>query len=386
MATIKKIVLHVITGLNDGGAEAALYRLCLHEKKFIHIVVSMMDEGKYGKLLQDEGVEVICLKMQQSRLQLASVVLLWKTIRKIRPDVIQTWMYHANLIGGIFGRLAGAKKIFWGIHHSNLTPGTVKNSTILIAKICGVLSHFLPTKIISCSRKSVEIHKIIGYNKRKFVVIPNGYDLNQFYPNSLARTQIRAKLGISDSRFLIGMIARFDPQKDHKNFLSALAEVKSGDESILCVLVGGEIDQGNSQLRDWIDQFGCKNNILLLGKRNDIPDIMNAIDVHVLSSLGEAFPNVLAEAMACSTPCITTDVGDAAFIVGNTGWVVTPQNPGQLAEAIKCSQRDKYQSEKWCSRKNSARQRIVDNFSIEEVAKLYCNAWLEIDAEPKHLK
>lgn len=382
MATIKKTVLHVITGLNDGGAEAALYRLCLHEKNFIHIVVSMMDEGKYGKLLQEKGVQVVCLNMQQGRLQLMGIALLWKTIRKIKPDVIQTWMYHANLIGGICGRLAGTKKVFWGIHHSNLTPGTVKNSTILIAKICGALSHFLPTKVISCSRKSVETHAAIGYSKRKFVVIPNGYNLNQFNPNSLARTQIRAELGISNSRFLIGMVARFDPQKDHKNFLRALAEAKRANESILCILVGSEIDPGNSQLRDWIDQFGCTNNILLLGKRNDVPDIMNAIDVHILSSLGEAFPNVLAEAMACGTPCITTDVGDAAFIVGNTGWVVPPQDSGQLAAAIRYAQEEKHHQEKWCSRKNSARQRIVDNFSIEEVAKLFCNAWLEIDTQP----
>jgi len=367
---------HIITGLNDGGAEAVLYRLCVHDKKHHHIVISMMDEGKYGSLLQAAGVTVHCLNMPRGRVTVSGMVQLYRLLRSIRPDVVQTWMYHADLIGGVVARLAGVKRVFWGIHHSNLESGKVKNVTRLIARICGVLSLFVPRTIVCCAHQAADVHAKLGYVKNKMVIIGNGYDLDHFIPNTADRDQLRAEWGIAESIPVLGMVGRFDPQKDHKNLIDALALLKRSGLDFRCALVGKDISVNNHELSTWINDQNLKNQLLLLEQRNDIPAVMNALDIHVLSSLGEAFPNVIAEAMASGTPCVTTDVGDAALIVDDTGWVVPPKDSQALAQAISTAIEERQKNpEVWRMRKQAARNRIVENFSIEKMIASYHDVW-----------
>jgi glycosyltransferase involved in cell wall biosynthesis len=222
-------ILHVITGLNDGGAESALYRLCKHDQLNSHIVVSMMGQGKYGPLLQEIGVRVICLGMPQGRVTLNGLFQLWRSIRESKPDVVQTWLYHADLIGGVVSRLAGVVNVFWGVHHSNLSPGTVKGKTIVVAKICSIISSWVPKNIVCCSQSAVEIHVALGYSREKFRVVPNGYDLSDFKPNLIARESVRASLKIDPRVTLLGMVARYDIQKDHGNLFGALRLLKESE-------------------------------------------------------------------------------------------------------------------------------------------------------------
>ena len=372
---IKKKVLHIITGLNDGGAEAALYRLCVNALEFDHHIVSMMDIGKYGPLFQSSGIPVYTLQMPQGKITVKGLISLRKTIYSLNPDVVQTWMYHANLIGGIVAWFAGVRSVIWGVHHSNLNRGTVKQSTIYVARAGALLSKIIPNSIVSCSEQAVKSHQKIGYYQSRFVVIPNGYDLTHFQPDKIAGDELRASWGISKGFPLFGMVARFDPQKDHGNLIASLGQLKRAGARFTCVLIGSGMDISNNDLTALIGAHGLGKELILLGQRSDIPAVMNAIDIHVLSSLGEAFPNVLAEAMACGTPCVSTNVGDAELIVGNTGWIVEPSAPTKLAQALGDALDAMKNPEIWNARCRAVRHRIKEKFDMERMVRSYSNVW-----------
>jgi glycosyltransferase involved in cell wall biosynthesis len=370
-------IIHIITGLNDGGAEAVLHRLCTHDSANQHAVVSLMDQGKYGPLLRAAGISVHCLDMPRRRITLRGVWRLWRLLRRQQPDVVQTWMYHADLIGGLLGRLAGVSTIVWGVHHTTLEAGKSSRSTILIAKLLGHLSRMVPQRIAVCAHKAFEVHGALGYDTARMRVIPNGYDLSAFAPDEGARRLLRLELGIGEQVPLLGMVGRFDPQKDHANLLVALASLREQGRDFVCVLVGTRIEASNSELMAEICALGLEEHVRLLGRRNDIPAVMNSLDLHILSSaFGEAFPNVLAESMACGTPCVTTDVGDAALIVGDTGWVVPPSNSKALAEAIDAAISAGATPE-WETRREGARRRIEEHFGIERMVAAYGAVWRE---------
>lgn len=368
--------LHIITGLDDGGAEAVLYRLCLHDKASRHHVVSLMDAGKYGPLLEQAGVAVTCLNMKRGRVSVGALWRLWRLIRHTRPDVVQTWMYHADLLGGVVARLAGQRNIIWGIHHTTLDPEQSPRSTIAVARLCARLSRLVPRAIVCCAERARAVHAALGYDAARMRVIPNGYDLSVFHPDPQAGAALRADLDIAPDQPLIGFVARYDPLKDHATLLQALAVLKNAGRAPCCLLIGTGLDAGNAPLTAQIAHLGLEGHIRLLGRRNDIPAVMNALDLHVLSSSSEAFPNVLAEAMACDTPCVTTDVGDAALIVGETGWVVPPGNPAALADAIDQALAER-ETPAWEARRNAARNRIEAYFTIGQMVNSYRAVWAD---------
>ncbi|MDP9916409.1 glycosyltransferase involved in cell wall biosynthesis [Variovorax boronicumulans] len=367
-------IVHVINGLGDGGAEAILYRLCVGEKTHAHHVVSLMDGGKYGELLKKNGVRVTCLDMPQGRLTIGGLMQLWGLLRRERPACVQTWMYHSNLIGGVIAKISGVKNIYWGIHHTALNAGQSKRSTILVARLGALLSPWIPVAIVCCAQKAFEIHRELGYEKKSLRVIFNGYDVVRFSHNSKARAALRYEWHVTDKP-LIGMIGRFDPLKDHKNLLAALSLLKISGFSFSCVLAGKGIDRENRQLVDWIDEFDLQENLILLGQRNDIPEVMSALDFHVLSSRSEAFPNVLAEAMACGTPSVTTDVGDAAAIVGESGWVVPPADFRALAAGLENALDALKDTDSWNARCARARRLIEENLTLDRMIKNYDELW-----------
>lgn len=368
-------ICHITTGLTDGGAEGVLYRLVCHDGPERHHVVSLMDEGKYGPLLRRVGARVTCLNMPRGRLRLTGLWRLWRLLGVERPQVVQTWMYHGDFIGGTIARLAGVRRVCWGIRTSTLEPGKSSRSTIWIARFNARLSHWVPQVIICCSEKARVVHAALNYAADKMVVIPNGYDLAQFCPDLGARERLRREWQIPDDTFVIGMVGRLDPQKDHENLLAALATLKLRGVPFLGVLVGNGLVPDNPSIARLISAYGLDDNVRLLGQRGDIPAVMNALDLHVLSSaFGEAFPNVLAEAMACGTPCVTTHVGDAAEIVGETGWVVPPRDADALAEAIRVA-RAQWATAQWGSRQRAARRRVAERFSLEQMIEAYRAVW-----------
>lgn len=370
-----KKITHIITGLSNGGAEAVLYRLVTNDPVNQHLVVSLMDMGKYGPMLVEQGIEVVCLNMPQGRLTITGLIKLWKTLRQHKSSVVQTWMYHADLVGGVIAKLAGIKQINWNIRHTDLVLGESSKTTILVAKLCAKLSNFIPSKIVCCAQRSAEVHAVLGYNQSKMVVIGNGYELAKYAPNTELANQLISELSLGGFPVL-GMVGRFDTLKNHENLLQALGTLKNKGYEFICLLIGPNMDSNNQELGQWITDNNLSENLILLSQRQDIPAIMNALDVHLLSSVSEAFPNVLAEAMACGTPCVTTNVGDAAVIVNSTGWVVPPKNPTALAEGIEEALLEmQNHPQAWQERKHNCRKYIEENFSIETMIYKYHDVW-----------
>lgn len=369
-------VLHVITSLGQGGAETVLYRLAAASSSRVeHVVVSLRDLSYYGPRLQQGGITVLALGMPQGPRALFALLRLYRIIADERPDVVQTWMYHADLLGGLIARWAGVKGLVWGIRNSGLDAKKSSFPSRMIVRICALLSGRIPAAIACCSARAARIHKDIGYRADIFTVIPNGYDLARFAPDAEARARVRETWGVGPDETLLGMVGRWHPQKDHANLLHALARLGSSDAHIRCALVGVGMDRSNTELVDLIEGQGLAAVVILAGPHDDIPAVMNALDLHVLSSsYGEAFPNVVAEAMACGTPCVVTDVGDAALIVGDTGWVVPPRDAGALAAGIQRALGALPQ--KGCEEPDEVcRRRIEDNFSLNTMVNAYLRLW-----------
>ncbi len=363
-------IVFVITGLNMGGAETMFYRLLavLDRDRFTPEVVSLSDEGVYGTKIRSLNIPIHSLGMRSGIPSPWAFFRLVDILRRIRPAVIQTWMYHADLIGGLAG-LVVRVPVIWGIRNYSLDPAFVKEGTIRVARLNARLSKRIPQKVVVCSDGARRQHVGIGYDPGKFVTIPNGYNLDQFRPAPPARSSLRHELGLDPNAFLIGLVARFDPLKDHQTFIKAAAIFLGQFPDTHFVLCGSGISLENAAIVRWIDAAGVRAKFHLLGFREDVPYIMAGLDINTLSSVGEAFPNVLGEAMACGIPCVTTDVGDAAEIVGDTGIVVQPGDPQALARGW--DQLIELTVQERVSLGERARERIHSLYDIHQIAKQY---------------
>jgi len=364
-------LVHIITGLDTGGTETMLYKLlsCLDPETFHNSVISLTTIGSIGEKIRALGVPVHALSMQASRPSPLALARLAGRLRQEKPHLIQTWMYHANLMGGIAAQFAGRPPVLWGIRQSNCSLQYNKRSTVLVIQIGATLSHWLPALSICCSEVSRQIHVDLGYAANKMVVIPNGFETDRFRPDTAARQLIRQQLGLADETVLIGLVGRFDPQKDHQTFFEAAALLHRHFPDVRFLLCGDGITWENPQLARWIEAAGVRRNCHLLGRRDDMPQVTAALDISALSSVGEAFPNVVGEAMACGVPCVVTDVGDAAAIVGETGISVFPRNPQALADAW--TELILLGAEKRTALGKLARARTIEHFSLASVVAQY---------------
>ncbi|HLU03412.1 MAG TPA: glycosyltransferase, partial [Advenella sp.] len=290
-------VVHVISGLGQGGAEAVLNRLLMAPSSSIrHTLVSFTDEGLYGAGLREAGINVITLGMKPGRITPGNFLALRRELIRLRPDVVQTWMYHADAIAGLAARTAGIRHIAWGIRNSGENLKSSSKSAWLLARACGLMSGWLPQTIVCCAQGARARHEQWGYDADKMVVIQNGYDLTRWQPDAQAGARLRQQWQLAPDARVIGFVARFNPLKDHRSLINALAQCKKNGLVVHCVLVGKGLDSDNAQLMQWLREAGVTDQVILLGMRDDVPAVMNALDVHVLSSLAEGFPNVVAEA------------------------------------------------------------------------------------------
>jgi glycosyltransferase involved in cell wall biosynthesis len=329
-------VAYVIVGLDVGGAETMLERLVLTLGPRVQpLVISLTSLGVIGPRLLARGVEVQALGM--SRRQLPGPRTMWRLIQLLRdfkPDVVHTQMYHANLLGGLAARIAGVGAVMWNLHHCNLGTTVNSRATLWTIALGARLSRVLPHRISSVAERARDVHVAVGYAAERFVVVPNGFDTSQFKPDAQARATVRAELGLPPDTPLVGVIGRFDSQKNHRGFCEAMARLVALRPGTHALLAGSMIDAENAELADWLQQQGVAHCCHLLGARSDVPRLMAALDVLMLPSLGEAFPNVVGEAMACGVPCAVTDVGDAALMVGDLGRVVAAGDMQGLGDAV----------------------------------------------------
>jgi glycosyltransferase involved in cell wall biosynthesis len=329
-------VAHVITSLDANGAQLMLYRLLTAQQsaRVDSLVISLTETGPVGEKLRSLGIPVAALGMCATRPTPGDLIRLATHLRRFGPSVVQTWMYHADLIGGLASRGAGNSPVVWGIHNSNLDPAVCKRQTIWVAKACARLSGRLPTRIVCCSESARIAHVTLGYADEKMVVIPNGFDLDEFKPDPGARESVRQELGIPPEGLVVGIVSRFHPHKDLQTFVEAARRMRARRDDTHFILCGDGLTWENPELAGWIEGAGLSAHCRLLGKRNDVARLQASFDIGCLSSCGEAFPLVVGEAMACGVPCVVTDVGDSALIVGETGRVVPPRDPAALAHAL----------------------------------------------------
>jgi glycosyltransferase involved in cell wall biosynthesis len=368
-------IVHVISGLGQGGAETVLYRLVGQTPQIAHEVAALSGPGRYSEPLEALGVRVHHLGRG-----IGALPRLHSIVRDSGADIVQCWMYRANLIGGVAGRMAGVP-VIWNIR---CTRGpSLGPASQLLARICGMLAGFVPDFIVNCSARSAEDHARIGYDRADGAVIPNGYDPADLRPDDTARAATRKEFEIAPDKFLIGSITRWIAYKDVPNLLAALQLASERGVDAVCVLVGDGLSLKNPALAAAVRAAGCDNCVRAVEKRRDVPDLARAMDLHVLASAaGEGFPNAVAETMVSGTPNIVTDVGDAAMLVGETGWIVPPGDPCKLAEAIEQAYREFRASPvQWKERRMAARTRIVENFSLEGMVEAYRTVWLRFAAQ-----
>jgi len=372
-----KTVLHVINGLGDGGAEGVLFRLLKHTSKINHVVVSLSAADKYYDPITQLGIPVVCLNASGLGSLPRVVISLYRTIKKYQPDVVQTWLYHSDLLGGLTSKVVGVSNVVWGIRHTDLVPGVAKKQTIVVARLCAYFSSIIPNSIVCCAQKALDAHELMGYSKNRMVVIENGFDLSHFAFSETLNKATRSAYGLQPDDFVIGCVARFHPQKGHCVLLEALSILRHRyGIRFTCLLIGNGLDSSNTILCDRIDRLGLTQNIKLIGAVNDVASIYNALDLHVLPSIsGEGFPNVVAESMSVGVPNVVTDVGDAKVIVGRYGWVVDAADPEELAEAIHNAVLTLSNETTRSMYSAGARMRIAENYSMDRMTNKFLEIW-----------
>ncbi len=370
-------VTHVIPGLVLGGAETFLLRLlgALDRARFPARVIALQSGGVLADRVRALGVPVEELGVRGA----FGAARAFARLRRLlagETAVVQTWMYHADLLGGLAARFGGRAPVVWNVRQTTLTPELKKASTLRIARWCARLSRTVPRAVVCNSAAALEAHAAFGYARERLTVIPNGFDTAVFRPDPAARAAGRAELGVPPGAKLVGLVARFDPHKDHETFFAAAALLAARDPSAHFLLCGDGIDETNPALAEAIRQGGLESRCRLLGRRDDTPRLNAALDVATLTSVSEGFPNVVGEAMACGVPCVVTRAGDAAVLVGDTGRVVEPRDPAALAAAWAAELAAP--PDERARRGAAARARIENGYSLGAVARRYADLYARV--------
>jgi glycosyltransferase involved in cell wall biosynthesis len=367
-------LLHLISGLEIGGAETMVLRLGLglRDRGWEVTVVSLIEPGPVGRDLLDAGLPVMSLKMRRGRPSPFGLARLHRVLRKFRPDVLQTWLYHADLLGLLAGKAAGVPRIAWNVRASNMDMSRYRTFSRWTRAACARLSR-LPDVVVVNSEAGRAYHEGLGYRPRRWEVIPNGFELATFQPDPGARAALRGELGIAPDDVLVGLVARFDPMKDQENFLRACALAGRRHRELRFLMVGEGATPSNELLAGWIDQAGLRGRVACLGPRSDLPRVYAALDVAALSSRTEGFPNAVGEAMACGIATAVTDVGDARALVADTGLVVPPSDPTALAEAFDRLIREGAEGRK--RRGMLGRRRIEENYALANIVQRYADLY-----------
>ncbi|MDO8607318.1 MAG: glycosyltransferase [Phaeospirillum sp.] len=369
-------VMNVITGLELGGAETALTRLVqgLDRDRVEASVVSLLPGGVLAGSIRAADIPLHCLGMTGFAHLPAAMMRLRALIRETRPHVVQTWLYHADLVGSL--ALAGLKRppaLAWNLRCSTMAMEHYPLTSRLARWGCALLSS-RPALIIANSQAGLDAHAALGYRPRRTELIPNGFDLEGFRPDPEARAAIRREWGLADHATVIGLVARWDPQKDHATFVRAAALLAGQRQDVAFVLAGSGLEDGAPGIGDLLARFPVAAPVRLLGARTDMARILAGLDIGGLcSAFGEGFPNVVGEAMACGLPCVVTHVGDSASLVGETGRVVMPGDAPALAAAW--SELVSLAPEGRARLGKAARDRIARSYGLAAMIARYESCW-----------
>lgn len=374
---MRKRILHIITGLDTGGAERSLVNLLTGPLagQFDAHVVSLDDEGDFAPALIATGVGVESLYLRSRRSPIRAILELGRIVRGYQPDLVQGWMYHGNLAASLAARSAGASvPVSWNVRQSLYDVRTEKRGTQGVIRLLACMSA-RPAAIVYNSHQSRQHHEAFGFASRHGIVIPNGFDPARWHPDTGRRGTIRTLLGLRDDDILLGFVGRHHPQKDVPTFLKACAEAMGANSRLHMMLVGEGLTEDNPALSGDFARLPAQR-VHLLGRRDDVEAVLPGCDIFCLSSSSEAFPNALGEAMACALPCVATDVGDCALLLGGHGRIVPPGDPRAMAAAI--AEIASASLARRTEMGEAARARIVDAFGLDTTIDAYAQLYHSI--------
>lgn len=366
-------ITFLIRSLNCGGAERQLVTLAreMHSKGFNVRVLVFYSDGPLKSVLQEAGVPVFLLNKKGRWDVIKFLSRLIKLIYVEKPDVLHGYLGIPNILTALLKPLFPHIRMVWGVRASNMDLNQYDWLSRLSYKIESKLSRFADLIIIN-SNEGLDYAVFNGFAQKRMIVIHNGIDTEIFFPDSKNGQRTRAEWGISLNEKLIGLVGRLDPMKDHPNFLKAAALLVQERDDVYFVCVGGGPADYRHKLKEFSHKLGIADRIIWAGARSDMTAVYNALDILTSSSYGEGFPNVIGEAMACGVPCVVTDVGDSAIIVGNTGIVVPPKSPEKLYHGWKLMLH--HLDTRGSSIKNEACLRIISEFSLEKLVQRTTNA------------
>ena len=357
-------IVHLITSLATGGAETMLARLMegRRDPRFQHHVVAIGGGGVPAERIRAVGVPVTLIGLDPRRPNPLKLLRLVSVLRRLQPDLMQSWLYHADRLVTALAPWVGRPRLVWGLRCSDMDLSRYAATTRWIVQQLARWSQ-RPDVVISNSAAGLAAHQALGWRPRRSLIIPNGVDTTIFHPDAVARARIRAELSIGDDVPLIGMVARFDPMKDHAGLLAAASRM---DASVHWLLAGRGVGAAALPIPPVL-----AGRVHLLGERRDVPALMAALDgLVVASAFGEGFPNVLIEAMACNVPCVATDTGDAAAILAGVGRVVAPGDPSALAAAMTAMLAEPSDP--------GLRDHVLARYRLEQVVTAFETAWAEV--------
>jgi glycosyltransferase involved in cell wall biosynthesis len=369
-------IIHIITSLNVGGAEQALKRLLLTtpDAQRNTLVISLKNLGKIGEGLQSRGFEVVALNMRSFLAFPVGIFRLYRIIRQFQPDIVQTWLYHADLIGGVVAKIAGVKCIIWGIRTTELDSGS--KLTAWIRKLLALLSYVIPAKIVCVAEASRNKHIALGYDTPKMVMIGNGFESEQLQSSPQQRSELRSSVCLKDEDIVIGTLGRLSQEKGQDVFVRSAGMIAQEYSNVRFLMVGRGLEPVDEALMQWINAIGFADRFVLMGERRDVAVVLSAMDIFCLPSRSEGFPNVLGEAMAMGLPCVSTDVGDAGVLLGDTGILVQKDDYEALAVGLK-QMLDMSEDERTALGER-ARLRVQNEFTLEQMRKKFEAVYTEL--------
>lgn len=366
-------VLHVISGLGAGGAEHMLARLIAATPEIRHSVFSVSGAGALTPQIASSGGSLLGSAAGVSPRH-RDFRLLASYCRRVKPEIIQGWMYHGNIAALYAKLLAPNAALLWNIRQQLPPPSIASVPTKILLKLHAKASG-IPRAIIYNSVTAAESHESVGVRQASRVLLPNGFDVDLYHPDEAARRQTRDQLGLQENDVAIGLVARFDPWKNHAAFFRVARRLLSTWPNVKFILAGNGTEASNPEIQALIPP-AVQPRLRLLGDRRDMPSLLPALDIACNVSLGEGFPNAVGEAMACGVPNVVTPVGSSKYLVSDCGLVADGVDEESIYSAL-----DKmlsYSSSQRRALGARSRERIVSEFSIKSVARQYTHLYEKI--------
>lgn len=362
---MKRKVVHIITGLHQAGAETLLFRLINSDNSHIHEVVSLTDFGYYGKELSSRGFVVHEIRLNSFRFIFGLFNLL-RLVAANRKSSFHCWMYHANLIGGVFAKAFAVKNVIWSVHHLN--SATLSGSTRAVAKLCNCLSSIIPSKTVFVSEESLHCHVEDGFTFENTTVIHNFVDTNIFIKSDSDRINFREMYAIPQNAFVFGSVARWHPVKGHRTLIKAFSLLVNDfpNDDYRLVLIGAGINDNNSELRQLLATNNVTDRVTLIDAHPNPETLYPGMDAHILASQHEAFGMATLEAISCGVPVISSNVGFANQFISNNRLLFEVENSVQLRSSMRYASTQPT---------HAIASKAITKFSMESSVEHYCSIW-----------